>query len=169
MFFILAVLAVIIADTYGKNLASQEGNSTNSTEWIQRHPECKPSFVPEFFKSKSIPETVLICAPGVESTFKSINKKWMENPIWDDGIASEALQEAWKRHSTDADFKYYSTWSWSKAKSNQTTLLQKVKSSMRIEPILERGFLATLRAYHKGELEIVSCNYQKKTSSTFSS
>ncbi|KAK5972724.1 hypothetical protein GCK32_013833 [Trichostrongylus colubriformis] len=150
MFLIFTVLSVIIADVNGEYPASQKGNNINSTALVLRHPECNPSYIPDVLRSTI---TIPICAPDVESTFKLFNEKWIENPIWDDGIASEAYKEAVKRRRTDADFKLRDEWLWSKAKSNQTTLIQKLKRRLRIGPILQKDFFSTLHDWLSGELD----------------
>ncbi|KAK5979039.1 hypothetical protein GCK32_016604 [Trichostrongylus colubriformis] len=113
--FSCATLRVILQD-----FTLQENKNTTITG---KHDDNTTS-IP---RGEKRPITILLSVPHMESTFLSINRKWIKKPIWDYGIARDAIIEAVIRNRTQADFKIYRRKKFLKGEINKSTIAGKVE------------------------------------------
>ncbi|KAK5985399.1 Gap-Pol polyprotein [Trichostrongylus colubriformis] len=105
MLLIVVVLTVFLANTNALNTTPR--TDTNTTEELM---------------------------PKLNSTFVELNKNWRFELIWDENITREALQEAVKPGSTEADLIVYRKKLFMKSQKNFTSMAKKVEKTL-VDPL----------------------------------
>ncbi|KAK5983366.1 hypothetical protein GCK32_009332 [Trichostrongylus colubriformis] len=152
MFLIITVLALIASDTYCEKSTSQKNKSTTFIGQHDENTTSKP-------KAEKRTITILLSDPDMKETFSSINEKWFQKPIWDYGIALDALVEAVIRNRTEADFKLYRRKQFPKGERNKTTMVEKVEKLLGpVRPSYQGWTFSTLD-WMKGNFKAVGGNH----------
>ncbi|KAK5964674.1 hypothetical protein GCK32_014595, partial [Trichostrongylus colubriformis] len=124
MLLTIAVLAVFTADICCENSTLHNYKGTDD---IRQEGNC--TAVSALDKGCA---RVLIFVPEMKSTFEWINENWIVKPRWDDEIAVEALEEALKQNTTQADYKIVRTERFDKDSRSETTMAEKVEVALAL-------------------------------------